>query len=108
MYYLVLLIFHRRDKEEQPELISLVNETVKDRHRREEVSKMGRTAAQALIEEGALQARQEALLDFIQSKFDSIPDSIERRIQAIQDMNKLRELTRRVPKANSIDEIGIE
>jgi hypothetical protein len=44
MWYLVLLIFHRRDTEEQSELISLVDETTTDRNRREEVLKMGRTA----------------------------------------------------------------
>ena len=112
MWYLVLLIFHRRDTEEQSELISLVDETTKDRNRREEVSKMGRTAAQALMEEGRelglLQARQEALLDFIHSKFGSVPQKIEQQIQAIRDLNRLRELTRRVPKANSVDEINIE
>jgi hypothetical protein len=112
MYYLVLLILHRRDTEEQPFLISLVSEMVKDYQRREEVSKMGRTAAQALMEEGRelgfLQARQEALLDFIHSKFGSVPQKIEQQIQAIRDLNRLRELTRRVPKANSVDEIGIE
>jgi hypothetical protein len=108
MYYLVLLIFHRRDKEEQPELISRVREMVKDKRRREEVSKMGRTAAQALIAEGALQAKQESLLDFIQSKFGSVPDNVANQIKAIRDINILRELTRRVPKANSVDEINIE
>jgi hypothetical protein len=112
MYYLVLLILHRRDTEEQPFLISLVSETVKYHQRREEVLKMGRTAAQALIEEGkelgALQTGQDLLIEFIQSKFGSVPLSIEQQIKAVRDMNRLRELTRRVPKANSVDEIGIE
>ena len=69
---------------------------------------MGRTAAQALIEEGALQTGQEFLIEFIQSKFGSVPGGVERQIKAIRDMNRLRELTRRVPKANNVDEIGIE
>jgi hypothetical protein len=71
---------------------------------------MGRTAAQALMEEGevrgALRTGQEFLIEFIQSKFGSVPDGVERQIKAIRDMNRLRELTRRVPKANSVDEIG--
>ena len=72
---------------------------------------MGRTAAQALMEEGRelgfLQARQEALLDFIHSKFGSVPQKIEQQIQAIRDLNRLRELTRLVPAANSIDELNL-
>ncbi|MBM3234977.1 hypothetical protein FJZ31_01630 [Candidatus Poribacteria bacterium] len=112
MWYLVLLIFHRRDREEQPELISLVDKMVKDHQRREEVSKMGRTAAQALIEEGevrgALRTGQEFLIEFIQGKFGSVPNNIEQQIKAIRDINKLRELTRRVPKATNIDDIDIE
>lgn len=111
MYYLVLLIFHRREKEEQPELISLVDETVKDNRRREEVVKMGRTAAQALIEEGevrgALRTRQEDLLEFMQGKFGLIPQNIEHRIQAIQDVNRLKALIRNIIHANSIDELNI-
>jgi len=120
MWYLVLLIFHRREKGEQPELLSVVNETVKDRNRREEVLKMGITAAQALIEEGkeigieigveqgALQTGQEFLIEFIQSKFGSVPNTVENQIKAIRDINRLRELTRRIPKVSSIDEIDIE
>jgi hypothetical protein len=111
MYYLVLLILHRRDVEEQPALLSVVNETVTNNRRREEVSNMGRTAAQALMaegrEQGFLQARQEALLDVIQSKFGAVPQTIEQQIQAIRDLNRLRELTRRVPTANSLEELNL-
>ena len=112
MYYLVLLIFHRREKEEQPEFISLVEGTVKDRNRREEVAKMGRTAAQALIEEGrelgALQTRQEDLLKFIQVRFSHIPRAVEQKIVAIQDMDKLNTLIERVASANNINDISVE
>jgi len=69
---------------------------------------MGRTAARALIEEGALQTGQEFLIEFMQSKFGSVPSNVKEQIQTIRDINRLRELTRRVPKANSVDEIGIE
>jgi len=107
MWYLVLLIFHRRDREEQPELISLVDETVKDHQRREEVLKMGRTAAQALMEEGALRTRREDLLKFMRGKFQSVPVSIEQKILTIQDVDKLGNLIDTVISANTIDEIDI-
>jgi len=116
MYYLVLLIFHRRTQEEQPELLSVVNETVKDHNRREEVSKMGRTAAQALIEEGkeigieqgALQARQEDLLKFMQARFSHVPSAVEQKILAIRDMDKLSTLIERIARANNINDISVE
>ena len=112
MYYLLLLIRHRRDEDEQPELISLVNETVKDHRRREEVAKMGRTGAQALMEEGevhgALRASREALFKFMRSKFQSVPVSVEQKILTIRDANKLSALIDNVISANSIDEMDIE
>jgi len=112
MWYLVLLIFHRREKEEQSEFISLVDGTVKDRDRREEVAKMGRTAAQALIEEGevrgALRASQGALLKFMQARFSHVPSTMEQKILAIQDMDKLSTLIERVARANNINEVSIE
>jgi hypothetical protein len=108
MYYLVLLIFHRRETEEQPELLAIVNETVEDYNRREEVSKMGRTAAQALMEEGALRTRQEDLLKFTQARFGRVPSAVEQHILKLQDMDKLSILIERVARANSIDEISVE
>ena len=73
---------------------------------------MGKTGAQALIEEGiergALRARQEVLLEFVQSKFGSIPQRIEDRIQVTRDMDRLKTLIRNVIHANSIDELNIE
>ncbi len=108
MYYLVLLIFHRRDAEEQPELLSLVNETVTDKRRREEVSKMGKTGAQALMEEGALRASQEALLKFMQARFSHVPSSAEQKILSIQDMDRLNTLIERVARADSLNEISVE
>ena len=112
MYYLVLLILHRRDAEEQPSLLSVVSETVKDHQRREEVSKMGRTAAQALMEEGelrgALRASREALLKFMQARFSHVPNAVEQKILQIRDMDKLSTLIERAARANSINEISVE
>ena len=52
MHYILLLIYNRRVPEEHTKLTDIVANAVQDRKRREEVSKMGRTIAQALIEEG--------------------------------------------------------
>ena len=112
MYYLVLFIFHRRGEEERPELFSIVNETLTDHQRREEVLKMGRSAAQALMAEGevrgALRTRQEDLLKFMQARFSHVPSAVEHRILQIQDMDKLSRLIEDVACANNINEISIE
>ncbi len=73
---------------------------------------MGKTAAQALIEEGkeigALQASQGALLKFMQARFSYVPIAMEQKILAIQDMEKLSTLIERVARANNINEISVE
>ena len=81
---------------------------------------MGRTAAQALIEEGkeigieigveqgALRTRREVLLELIQGKFGSIPQRMESRIQLIRDIDQLKTLTHKIIHASNIDDINIE
>ncbi len=69
---------------------------------------MGRTAAQALIEEGALRTRKEDLLKFMQARFSHVPSAVEQKIQATQDMDKLSTLIESIARANNIDEISVE
>ena len=69
---------------------------------------MGRTAAQALMEEGALRTRQEDLLKFTQARFGRVPSAVEQKIVQIQDMDKLSTLIERVARANNINEISVE
>ena len=124
MYYLVLLIRHRRGLDEQDELISVVKESIYQHKRREEVEKMGKTAAEELIEQGVeqgieqgieqgkrqgiIQSKQEDLLELMQVKFDFVPGQIEDKIKTIQDMDELTALFRRGLTARSIDEIRIK
>ena len=77
---------------------------------------MGKTAAQALIEEGkeigmeqgALRASREALLKFMKARFGHISSAVEQKIGAIQDMDKLSTLIERVARANNISDISVE
>jgi hypothetical protein len=50
IHYILLLIYHRREPEERAQLTEIVSHSVQTRKRQEEVSNMGRTIAQALIE----------------------------------------------------------
>jgi hypothetical protein len=132
MHYILLLIYNRREPEEHPKLTDIVTDAVQDRRRREEVSKMGRTIAQALIEEGMeigvekgmeigvekgleigvekgiIQTNQERLIELMQFRFQNIRPAINAKIRSIQDADRLTALFHRALRANSIDEIGIE
>ena len=81
---------------------------------------MGRTIAQALIEEGKeigmeigvekgiIQTKQEDLIELIQFRFQDISSEINDKIRSIQDVDRLTALFRRALSVNSIDELGIE
>ena len=120
MHYILLLIYNRREPEEHTKLTDIVADVVQDRKRREEVSKMGRTIAQALIEEGKeigveigvekgiIQTKQEDLIELIRFRFQGIRPEINDKIRSIQDADRLTTLFRHALGANSIDEIGVE
>ena len=120
MHYILLLIYNRREPKEHTKLTDIVQNAIQDRKRREEVSKMGRTIAQALIEEGKeigmaigvergiIQNKQEVLLELIRFRFQNIRPETNDKIRSIQDVNRLTALFRRALRANSIDEIEIE
>ena len=81
---------------------------------------MGRTIAQALIEEGReigmgigvekgiIQTKQEDLIELIRFRFQNISPETNDKIRNIQDANRLTALFRRALRANSIDEVEIE
>ena len=89
---------------------------------------MGRTIAQALIEEGKeigveigvekgmvigvekgiIQTNQERLIELIRFRFQGIRPEINDKIRSIQDADRLTVLFQSALRANSIDELGIE
>ncbi len=81
---------------------------------------MGRTIAQALIEEGkeigieigvekgTIQTKQEYLIELIRFRFQGIRPEINDKIRSIQDADRLTTLFRHALRAKSIDELGVE
>ncbi len=73
---------------------------------------MGRTIAQALIEEGVekgiIQTKQEYLIELIRFRFLSISPKTNDKIRSIQDVDRLTALFRCALSADSIDELDIE
>ena len=132
MYYIVLLILHRREEGEREELIEFVTEAVHEHTLQEEVKKMGQTGAEWLMEQGEirgerrgeirgekrgeergekrgeLRAKRELLLKVVTTKFGSVSPAVSRKIKAIRSTRRLDSLLDKGLSANTIEEIGIE
>ena len=112
MYYLFLLIYHRRAPSEHEMLRQQVQERVRTHFRKEEVENMGQTIAQALIQEGqeigALQNEQRVLINLLTKKFGQLPSNIVERIQRISEIARLDTLLNHFVTAKSLDDIKIE
>ncbi len=127
MYYLVLLIYHRRPTEERETLMNIVAQTLVGRRQIEEVQDMPQTIAEYFIQQGEergekrgerrgekrgekrgeLRAKREAVLKLLQLRFDSIPPSVVKKIKSIRSVDRLNALFDQAATANSISEIEI-
>jgi hypothetical protein len=107
VYYLVLLIYHRRNPTEQDVLMEQVSTQVRAHHRREEVEGMRQTIAEALIQEGKEIDKKEVLMMQLQTRFGQLPSHILQRIQSISDLDRLDTLLNRILTVNSLDEMGL-
>ena len=113
MYYLVLLICHRAASQERPDLMGIVREGTRDRRRRKEVRRMGKTYAEELIEQGieqgeargVVKAKRDDVLRQMRAKFGTVSASAARRIRSIRSVDRLNLLLERVLFADSVDEI---
>ena len=72
---------------------------------------MGKTIAQALIEEGEarglIQAKQEDLLAFLEGRFAPLPNSIYEQVRRIDDPERLSILIRRSATAATLAELDL-
>ena len=57
------------------------------------------------IERGKTQAKQEAVLKLLRSRFDSIPESVTNQITSIRSLSHLDSLFEKVLTAQTLDEI---
>ena len=119
IHYLLLLIYHRREPEEHAQLTDIVSKSVQNRKRQEEVSNMGRTIAQSLIEEGReigmklgieegqIKNAQSSTLDVLNARFP-VPyptlTDLKERVQRIENLSVLRNLLTDAVKIESLDD----
>ncbi len=116
IYYLYLLILHRRPPEEHDELRTLVYQHIQDTPRKEEIGKMAQTMAEYLIEQGEkrgekrgeTRAKREVLLKLLRHQFDSVPESLTSKIASTRSLSQLDTLIDRVVTAESLDDIDWE
>ena len=119
IYYLLLLILHRRPVDEQSELTHLLGQHVQEASDREELELMAQTMAEHLIEQGKaqgieqgieqgeIQAKQAALLKLLESRFDSPSESITKEIALIQSLSRLDSLFDQALTAKTLNEIDL-
>ena len=119
MYYLALLIYHRRPTDESDILLDIVSQTLVERRQIEEVRDMKQTIAEYYIQQGeergekrgekrgVLRAKREAVLKFLRFRFDSIPPAIEKKIKSVRRVDRLDAVFDQATTINSISEIEI-
>lgn len=116
IFYLYLLILHRRPTEEHDELKNLVHQHIQETSRREEGEAMAQTMAQHLIEQGErrgekrgeTQAKREAILKLLRLRFDSVPESVTSRITSIRSISRLDSLFEKAATVQTLDDIDWE
>ena len=100
--YLILLIFHRRSEDERDAFIDIVKEKSRDET---EVEIMAQTAAQVLIEQGAVGAKREAVLKLLAHRFGSVPQPLATHIAQLHHIPQLDALFDTVMEAESLEDI---
>lgn len=109
IFYLYLLILHRRPTEEHDELKMLVHQQIQETARREEGEAMAQTMAEYLMEQGErrgeTQAKRESVLKLLRLRFDIAPETVINKIAAIRSLSRLDTLFERVATAKTLDDI---
>ncbi len=77
---------------------------IKEKIQRKEVQHM-KTLVDELIEEGIILDAQEMVLSAIEAKLDWIPEGVEEKIKSINDVSYLRDLHKRIIKAQDVIEL---
>ena len=113
IFYLYLLILHRRPTEEHDELKTLVHQHIQETSRREEGETMAQTMAEYLMEQGERRgerrgethAKREAVLKLLRFRFNTVPEFVTSRITSTQNLSRLDALFEAALTAQTIDDI---
>lgn len=111
-WFLLLLVFHRRDRGEYTELGRLIQERARaSKFRLEaEVERMGKSMAQVVEERGEargeIRGLRHALATVLESRFGPLPAAVEEALAAA-DLDTLDIWLRRATRVESLDQVDI-
>ena len=120
IFYLYLLILHRRPTEEHDELKTLVHQQIQETSLRQEGEAMAQTMAEYLMEQGEkrgekrgetrgeTRAKREAVLKLLRLRFDAVPESVARKITSIRSLSRLDSLFEKAATAQTLEDIDWE
>ena len=128
IFYLYLLILHRRPSEEHEALKTLVHQQIQEPSRRGEGETMAQTMAEYLMEQGQklgeklgeergeklgeergqIRAKREAVLKLLRLRFDTVPESVTSRITSIRSLSRLDSLFEEALTTQTLDDIDWE
>ena len=110
IFYLYLLILHRRAPTEHEELKTLVHQQMTEPSHKEEGEEMAQTMAEYLLEQGEergeLRAKREDLLKLLHLRFDAVPEPVTNTVSKIRSVSRLNTLFEQAATAETIDEIN--
>lgn len=113
IFYLYLLILHRRPVEEHDELKSLVHQQSQNTTHKEEGVTMAQTMAEFLIEQGEkegekraeIRTKKEDIIKLLHIRFETVPDTIHNKITAIRSISRLNALFEEIATAQTLNDI---
>jgi len=117
VFYIYLLIMHRRPPTDHEVLKSLVRENIQNTVHQEEEELMERTMAEHLIKQGIekgiekgekrgqIQAKRETLLKMLDLRIGSVPVSVANKVSRMRSLTRLDSLLEQVATANVLDDI---
>jgi hypothetical protein len=105
------MLYHERSESEQRRLQQIMENSVQNEETRQEVMKMRKTGAEALMERGAQKAglltRQQTLVRQLRKRFGSVPSEVVSVVEATDDVDQLDNWLDRLVTAQTPEELGI-
>jgi hypothetical protein len=109
--YVTALVYHDRKPAEHDGLLETIEASMQGERERREVSRMAKTIAETLREEGKkkgeISALRRTLLKQLRKRFGDLPEEIEQAVKVMSSVKQLDQLLEDVVSAHSLEEMGI-
>jgi hypothetical protein len=113
--YIYAFVYHERNRAERARLRNQIEASVRTDVHRREVSAMGKTIAEDLMEKGerrgkkreAVQSRRRILLTLLRKRFGDLPEQMVSAVKSCTNAEVLDSWLERFATAVTLDEVGI-